>query len=287
MTHSNMNDSASIKEELEINGKLVTDESRIRTIGEVEVIGRDSEGNTLFTKTYNNSLLIGGACFFSEKSNNLRSRFTPQPLDVLYGEHDINDVVIDENTIKEEKIIGIVTGIQGCTNTYNTVRPVLKNALTVPGMIPFRVVPTAEDLTGDDRARYFLRKTIFYDGVEYAQYFAKSFDQTPRIDVVMESGDDVPSNISDYTDPGYLFDYTYYSITINSDDVREHFRLTEGNTAMSRVNSFGLIAGYPQEDEFGNMDYYNVRCLTTVNVENSELRDGLSQIILHYRLHIR
>ena len=281
-----ISESVTVTDEVWINDKKVTDEG-VRTVGEVEIIGKDRDGNTLFTKTHKNALLINGACYISEKENNRRSRFAPQPLDILYGAHTATDVQVTDETLKEEYVIGMVIGIQGCTNTYNTVRPVLKNALTVPGMIPFRVVPTAEDFTGGDRERYFLRQTIYYDGVEYAQYFGKVFDQDPRIDVVMESGDDVPNNISDYTDPGYLFDYTYYVLTINADDVREHFQLTDGNTRLSRINSLGLVAGYPIVNEDGHTEYYNVRCLTTVNFENSELSDRLSTLIVRYRWHTK
>ena len=184
-------------------------------------------------------------------------------------------------------IVLLVFGIGGCTNTYNTVRPVLRNALTVPEMVPIRMVPAAEDFTGDERNKYFLRRTTFVGGVEYAMYYGKVFDMDPRIDIVFESGDDIPDDVYKYDDPGFLFSFTNYTLTVDSNDIREYFRINDGNTSMSRINSIGLVAGYPVVNDLGHTEFYNVRCLTTVNTESLELKDSLSTIQVIYDWHCR
>ena len=285
-------DSATMGEEILIeheNGSAImkSDGAHVKTVGDVEVIGCDSKGRVLFTRRKNNALLINGASYFSEKTNNMRCRFAPTPLDVLYGDHEQNQVEVTKETLAEEYICGIVFGIGGCTNTYNTVRPVNNNAITVPEMIPIRMIRADQDLTGEDRARYFLRHSTFVEGVEYAQYYGKVFDAEPRIDVIFESGEDIPNDIYKYDEPGYLFDYTYYTLTVNNDDIRDYFKITDGNTSLSRINSLGLVAGYPRVNDLGHTEFYNIRCLTTVNLENVSLQDSLSQIYIRYRLFIK
>ena len=154
-------------------------------------------------------------------------------------------------------------------------------------MVPIRMVPAAEDFTGDERNKYFLRRTTFVGGVEYAMYYGKVFDMDPRIDIVFESGDDIPDDVYKYDDPGFLFSFTNYTLTVDSNDIREYFRINDGNTSMSRINSIGLVAGYPVVNDLGHIEFYNVRCLTTVNTESLELKDSLSTIQVIYDWHCR
>ena len=269
------------------HGVVEFDDHGMSMAGKVKIIGRDHKGRVLFTKTEDNALLINGATYILEKINNRRSRFAPPPLDVQYGSHQQADVTIDTTTLSQEYVCGMVFGIGGCTNTYNTVRPVLRNALTVPEMVPIRMVPAAEDFTGDERNKYFLRRTTFVGGVEYAMYYGKVFDMDPRIDIVFESGDDIPDDVYKYDDPGFLFSFTNYTLTVDSNDIREYFRINDGNTSMSRINSIGLVAGYPVVNDLGHIEFYNVRCLTTVNTESLELKDSLSTIQVIYDWHCR
>ena len=269
------------------HGMVEFDDHGMSMAGKVKIIGRDHKGRVLFTKTEDNALLINGATYILEKINNRRSRFAPPPLDVQYGSHQQADVTVDTTTLSQEYVCGMVFGIGGCTNTYNTVRPVLRNALTVPEMVPIRMVPAAEDFTGDERNKYFLRRTTFVGGVEYAMYYGKVFDMDPRIDIVFESGDDIPDDVYKYDDPGFLFSFTNYTLTVDANDIREYFRINDGNTSMSRINSIGLVAGYPVVNDLGYTEFYNVRCLTTVNTESLELKDSLSTIQVIYDWHCR
>lgn len=255
--------------------------------GDVIILGRDEQGRTMFTRTEKNAILVNGRSYILEKANNRRCRFAPPPLDVIYGSHTQSRVEVTNETLLQEYVCGMVFGIGGCTNTYNTVRPVSANALTVPEMIPIRVVPADEDFIGVERAKYFLRKTTYIGGVEYAMYYGKTFDTEPRIDITFESGDDVPTDVYKYDNPGFIFSYTEYVITIDADDIREYFKLNDGNTSMSRINTLGLVAGYPKLNSLNNVEYYNLRCLTTVNFENLELKDQLSTIEVFYRWHCR
>ena len=137
-----------------------------RIIGEVEVIRNDQYGDeSLFTKTIEyNDLLVNGSVYFSEKINNFRSSFAPTPLDVDLGVHTLEEITRDDSTIRDEVVAGIVIGIDGCTNTYNTVKPVQRHHKCVPGIVPFRTVDQANDLENRDRSQYFLKASNMVNG---------------------------------------------------------------------------------------------------------------------------
>lgn len=280
---------------------IVAGKTAHQIIGEVEVVRATPCGDeTLFTKMIDyNDLLVNGSVYMSEKINNFRSSFAPTPLDVDLGVHALTDIVRDNSTIKDEIVCGLVIGIDGCTNTYNTVKPVQRHHKCVPGIVPFRTVPTANDLQNSDQAKYFLRTSRVLSGTEYSLYYGKAFEKTGEIKVMFEDGTDVPTNADILIDPKFIKTYTEYKCMLDQRDVREYFKITTGSTRTSRVNSVGLVTGYPIQtfaangalDQYGNKlqdlyEYGNVRCITTLNMENQELKDSSSTITFIYRLII-
>lgn len=267
---------------------LSTAEYKHGIIGEVEIISKTRRGTTRFTRTLrrNNELLIGGANFYSEKANNMRSGFNPTPLDVEYGIHTVEEIQLTADTIKEETICGMTIGIDGCVNTYNTVKPVLTHSRAVPGMIPFRKMRLEEEvlLKEEERAKYFMRVV---DGNGYVSYYGKRFDDTPTIYTMFEDGTEVPSNIASIAEPKAIKHYTKYLLTIEGKDVREYFKIRDRSTVNSKVNSAGLVTSYPGEGADANPEWFNVRQTTTLNFENQELKDSESMITFIYRMNIR
>ena len=126
-----------VKDQLYINNNLVAGGDPHEIIGEVEVIYRSKHnGKAVFTrKIRRNDLLVTGAVFLSEKINNVRSSYTPDPLDVSRGIHSYeNDFKInaadttlfncklrDTYTIPFERVCGIMVGRGGCGESYNQV----------------------------------------------------------------------------------------------------------------------------------------------------------------------
>lgn len=282
---------AAIADNLSINGADIAHSSvkpEHGIIGEVEVISTTRRGTSRFTRTIrrNNELLLGGANFFSEKANNMRSGFAPLPIDVEYGIHTIEDLTVDSETIKNEVICGMTIGIDGCVNTYNTVKPVLSHSRIVPGMIPFRKMTLEEEvlLTEAERAKYFMRVV---DNNGYVMYYGKRFDDTPRIYTMFEDGTEVPSNIATVAEPKAIKHYTKYILTVEGKDVREYFKIRDRSTVNSKINSAGLITGYPGVGSDGLEEYFHVIQATTLNFENQELKDSESMVTFIYRLNIR
>lgn len=282
-------DSMSIAEELIDEGgqRLLAAARMDKTIrGQVEVIHKSKYGSrTIFTRTIrDNDLLVTGSVFVSEKMNNMRSRFITTPIDVELGVHNADQVDQTVARIPEEVICGLMIGNGGAGDTYNTVNKVRRANRMVPGAIPYRVVPLTSDLSGTERSQYILRRVRG----EYAYYYGKRFDSEPVITVAYEDGTTVPTNVGDTVDNNkFIRIYTTYRITVGKDDVREYFKITQGSTMRSLVNSAGLITGYPGVDDSNNAEYYNVRGLTTLNMENQELKDSESTITFIYRLFVQ
>lgn len=286
-------DSAHISEQLSVNGKVI-DNDPGRVIGDVQVIYESKKtGKVIFTKTLHdhNDLLVTGAVFLSEKANDLRSSFKTLPLDIELGVHTAEEVDVTTETVSEEMIAGIMVGNGGAGDTYNTVYKVNRASRHVPGMIPFRVVPILEDLDPTDREKYFLRVVRG----DYIYYYGKKFDVEREIGVMFEDGTVVPIDVDKTETNKFIKVYTKYRAVIDQRDIREYFKITQGSTLRSLINSVGLVTGYPKvinenegtEEESSYEEFFNVRGMTTMNMENQELKDSESTITFIYRLFIQ
>lgn len=272
-------------------GRLLATSGGHFIIGEVEKVYKSKrDGHAIFThKIDENDLLVTGAVYLSEKVNNIRSTFRTTPVDVSLGVHKPEDIDFSPATIPQEIICGIMVGCGGCGDTYNTVHKVHRTDFTVPSPVPFRVVPLSQDLKGVTRDRYFLRVVRG----AYAYYYGKKFTVNREINVMYEDGTTVPTNVDILGDVKgqYIKTFTKYDVVVDETDIREGFKLTQGNTLQSRVNSVGLITGYPglasdSEDKGSDItEYFNVRTMTTLNTENDELKDSESTVSYIYRLY--
>ena len=282
-----VNDYVTMQEEVEVNGKLLHAEST-DVIGSVEVIYESRQGKKpIFTKNlYKNDLLVTGAVFMSEKINNVRSTYKTIPIDQELGVHTTEEIVNDSSTVPQEKVCGMMIGNGGAGDTYNAVYKVNRANRMVPGMIPFRVVKIkadGSDLDPTDREKYFLR---IVKG-DYAYYYGKKFDVTREINVLYEDGTTVPLDADTMITNKFIRVFTKYVVKIDQRDVREYFKLTQGSTLKSLVNSIGLMTGYPGVAADNYEEFFNVRGMTTFNMENHELKDSESTITIIYRLFIQ
>lgn len=279
------NESVSIREKIIANGTKVFESVGTKILGEVEVICRSQrDGSPIFTRSFkvHNDLLVNGAVFLSEKANNIRSTFQTVPLDLELGIHNNDEIVVNTDTIKDERICGIMVGNGGTGDTYNTVNKVNRAARSVPGPIPFRVVPVDNDLKGATRDQYFMRVVKG----DYVYYYGKRFDIDREINVEFEDGTTVPLDVDTLPTTKFIKVYTKYRVTIDQADIREYFKYTQGSTLRSLINSIGLITGYPGMTEDNKLEFFNVRGMTTANMENQDLKDSESTITFIYKVYI-
>lgn len=279
-----LSEKATIYENVEANG-VEYGGRRSNILGDVDVLytSRHS-GKPVFTRTFSghNDLLVTGAVFFTEKANGMRTRFTTMPLDIEYGIHTAEELDRTNTTVPQEVICGFMVGNQGAGATYNTVRPVNRASRSVPGPVPFRVVPIDEDLEGGERDMYFMR--VVRNG--FAYYYAKKFEVTREFSIQYEDGTTVPVDV-DTSSEKFIKVFTRYKAFVDQTDIREYFKITEGSTIKSLINSIGLVSGYPGTGLDGKEEWYNIRGITTMNMENQELKDSESTIDFNYRLHVQ
>lgn len=279
-----INDHIRVYDEADVNGQRIEGHGA-DIIGSVEIIYQSKKnGKAVFTRNlYKNDLLVTGAVFMSEKNNNMRSTFQTVPLDLELGVHTNDEIVVDHTTIANEKICGLMIGNGGCGDTYNTVYKVNRASRSVPGMIPFRVVPVDKDLDPTDREKYFLRAIKG----DYVYYYGKKFDIDREINVQFEDGTTVPTDVDTTVVNKFIKTFTKYRVTVDQRDVREYFKITQGSTLRSLINSIGLVTGYPGLAADNFEEFFNVRGTTTLNMENQELKDSESTITVIYRLFIQ
>lgn len=272
-----------VYDELYNGEKLLARGGYSKIIGQVEILYKSKHnGKTVFTRTFGyNDLLVTGGVYLSEKVNQMRSTFKTIPIDVSLGVHSMEDIDTSEKTVPFEKICGIMVGNGGSGDTYNTVHKVHKTNFAVPGMLPFRVRELSDDLSDAEKKKYILR--VEKNG--YAYYYGKKFNITPEINVQYEDGTIVPTNINVIgdSDGRFIKTFTKYSASIDESEIREYFRITEGSTLRSLINSVGLMTGYPMDDD--ESEFGNVRGMTYLNMENAELKDSESTVTFTYRLH--
>lgn len=268
---------AKVSEKLLINGELAYSEG-VETLGTVHV--SSYSGNTLFTKgKFGNKLLINGRVYLSEKSINKRSNFRPSSIDQDLGISGV--LTLNDGNLVQEDIIGIMVGIGGTTPVYGQVKDVEVHKKTVPTPIPFRIVPLAEDLTGAERDRYFLRVV---DGT-LVKYFGKRFESRVT-KVLYENGTEVPLNVDTVANPGVIRVFNEYVAIADQKDIREYFLIEHGDTSLAQINTVGLLTGYPETVD-GRIVYRNVRCITTANMAQNPLKDELSVINFNYEFEIK
>lgn len=276
------------------NGELLAGGEPHEIIGDVEVIHKSRSGRKVFTRKLwgKNDLLVTGGVFLSEKINNIRSSFKTTPLDLQFGVHRIEDIDTTSATVPQEQVVGIMVGNGGCGDTYNTVNKVRRTDRHVPGPLPLRVRPLDSDLTGPERDRYLLRVVKG----DYVYYYGKKFTIDREINVMYEDGTVVPTNVDLIGPTKFIKMYTKYTAILDESDIREGFKISQGSTRRSLVNSVGLITGYLGEvydqgavglapSKIPHQEAYNVRGMTTLNTENCELKDSESTITYIYRLY--
>lgn len=272
-------DNIGMEENIYVNGEKVQSYKDDAILGTVKVSA--FSGNELITSgKFKNKLLVSGRVYFCEKSINMRSGFKPASIDQDLGVSGV--LTLTNANLMQEDIIGIMVGIGGTTAVYGTINEVEVHKKTLPTPVPFRIVPIAEDLTGAERAKYFLRVV---EGGK-VKYYGKKFESRST-KVRYENGTEVPLNVDTLSNPGVIRTFNEYNAIVGQKDIREYFLVAYGDTSLCQINSVGLLTGYPEDIGGGVIEYRNVRCITTANMAQNPLKDELSVINFNYELLIK
>lgn len=254
--------------------------------GESKVVGNIKvkqylDENQLFETWSHNTLTIYGGLYMAEKFMNRRIPFDTETLDKVLKV--ITDpYTMDDTTVKDEVIVGLICG-NAPIESVNAIMPGKRQSKVVNGLIPYRVLAPENDLTGEDRKKYFMR--VVRDDGKIA-YYGKRFS-SHSADIKFDNGTEVPLNI--YTNTGFVNNidvFNKFIFNINTLDFREYYLIKDGNTKNCAINNIGLVTGVPV-DVGSEVEYKNLRCITIANTSNLALSGVGSTLEFEYHLLYR
>ena len=233
-----------------------------------QIIGLDSLTGEKLWET-ENQIVLGGALFILEKCFNVEA-----PINVDY----INNILgintadpIEEIYPKDTHVCLFGVGIGGCGDAYTSVVDVKYHEREIFDMIPFRI--TDEAFTGSEENKYWLKR---HEDDGKVSYFLKSFEAKPEIKVLWrdgeegEDGSEVATGVhnTERTEP--IETFVEMILKINKKDCREYFEIN-GNIEAARINSIGLFTGHLSNNEYGELDYKQVKLFSKLNIPNEML----------------
>ena len=281
------------KEHINLNDKLNTED---RVCGKVEpmrvestqgkvlktkIIGLDTiTGDKLFEEE--NQIVLGGALFILEKCFNVKSPITVDYLNNIMG---INTgEPIEEIYPKDTHVCLFGVGTGGCGDASRSVVDVKYYEREIFDMIPFRI--TDEEFTGADVNKYWLKR---HEDNGKISYFLKSFENPAEIKVLWkdgeegEDGSEVASGVHNTQRTEPIETFVEMILKINKKDCREFFEIN-GDIEAARVNSIGLFTGILSTNEYGELDYKQVKLFSKLNIPN-EMLVLSKDITIVYRIY--
>lgn len=234
-------------------------------------------GEKIFTG--HNELVLPGAIFIAEKLLNVTAPIKPKTLNQDLG------ISINEETQPHGKrlehvicLFGVGTG--GCGTNFDTVVPVKFKERKLESLIPLRYVPTDNDLTSNEKQKYFMKKT----NNGHYEYYLKKFEIDPTIKVEYDEPGNpaVPPNFDEVSGEKIINNYMQFNIKISKDDVREYFKAVGGGLNKARINTLGLYIGYPSDDG----EFKGVQLFSKINFNNEPLDNETKELNIIYRIYI-
>lgn len=243
-----------------------------------EAIFKDIDtGEVLYTT--HNKVVIAGSQFVAQKVFDLNELVAlPTYNSGLTLDESVAHGTTPNNT---PKVCLFGCGTQGCGTESSQVVPVQYTNWIKPysDLVPFRYQLKQNDLTDEERAKYFGRKTL---ADRYAYYF-KAFESDPVMYMRYVDGTIIDANLYDSTNTTDAETFVEMMLRITKDDFRDYFRATSGiNDA--RINSVSILTGWYTEGN-GFKWYQDIIPLTQLNIPNESLIDLTKGIDITYHIY--
>ena len=147
-------------------------------------------------------------------------------------------------------------------------------------LVPIRYQLTDNDLTDEDREKYFGRKQI--PAMNRIAYYFKGFDVEPQFKAIYVDGTPIDEHIyvSDNTIDVEV--YIELKMSITKRDCRDYF-IAHSGINDAKINTISLCVAYPKEYN-GYMYYQSIRPLTRLNFSTESLIDQTKGIDIIYDL---
>ena len=250
---------------------------------------KDKNGVTQFGETVfetENMIVLGGSLFTLEKVFGVKSPLTVDSLNnIMEVANTGSPVLTDKDTYV--CLFGVGTG--GAGESITDVKDVRYYEREIMDMVPLR--QTSDELTSDEAAKYWFKKTVNISGVDKTAYYLKRFETDPEIRVLWrdaegdEDGSEVGSNVHETSSLNTTPIETFIELTlkITKKDVREYFN-DLGNVEVTRINSIGLFTGVLGVLEDGSQDYKDVKLFSKLNI-NNEVLTLAKDLTIAYRIY--
>ena len=265
----NLKDNQSLRDELLINGKKVTEKLRTGKGFRTSISAYDDYGNTLF-EGGSNQTVLGGALFTILKIAGVKLNWDVATFNEITGINN-SDLALTEEDYHNTYISLFGCGIGGAGEVPGTIKTVKFQQREMDNMIPFRI--TDEPLNEIDEKRYWLREPL---SEGYTAYYLKSIENKAvkvlwRDGANNEEGSSVPPNVHQSTRKAPIECFIDLRLRVDKNDFREYFNIT-GNIENAYINQLGLWTGIKKMNTVtGKEDYVNTTMFSLYNFKNEEL----------------
>lgn len=246
--------------------------------GEAEFYNEHNE--LLFKKS--NLIVLPGKVFALEKLFNVKSKLNIPDLKEQYQVAPSN-IIPDNKKIKgpeQAKCVCLFAiGKGGSEDTFGSVKKPRFRDTELYDMIPFRYVDIDNDLTVEEKKKYFFRVETTDNRVAY---FLKKFDREPVIEIKR-----LGSNVdADFTNENEDFDvYVEMELKIDITDVREYFDAID-ESDRARYNEIGLVYGIQPEGSADDYtDYEELKLFSKLTFNNDALDSVSKELRIVYRVY--
>jgi len=246
-----------------------------------QVIAQNELGEVLFDE--HNELLLSGGLFLLQKIANVD---TPITIATLNQDLNILPQIVkppEAGLRREDVLFGFAVGVGGAGDVFDTVKDVKYKERKVEGILPFRKVPTNKDLSTALRGKYFMRR----QDASYYEYYVKKFETPPVIHVEFDEpgNPSVPGDVDTQPENKIMNTYIQFVLKIDKDDCRQYFQLNGGGLNKARINTLGLVHGYP-DNSLGYSEYRSCRIFSKLNFNNEPLANLSKEITIIYKIYV-
>ena len=270
---------------------ILTENKAPQTLIHGEVTITNQFGSVLQKKK--NIILLGGRRFTLEKLFNVE---LPKNRRVTLNElFSINQEGPELSGLgpKQGKCVCLFgVGRGGSGLTFGSKNIPAEKEYNLYDMIPMRYVDANNDLTAEEKSKYYLRVPT-EDG-KFIAYYLKKFELDPELVVEIGGEEYYPNKAEDNlpTDWDELIERKDVDMSIqlrlkvSVDDVREYFIETDQGIEAARVNELATYLGYKPEGKEGWVDYLDIEAFSKLTFNNEPLDDETKELNIVYKFFI-
>ena len=147
-------------------------------------------------------------------------------------------------------------------------------------LVPFRYQLADNDLSDDDRTKYFGRKEI--TAMQRIAYYFKAFDIDPVFKAQYVDGTPIDEHLYESDNSIDVEVFVEMKMSITRRDCRDFF-IAHSGINDAKINTISLCTAYPKDYQ-GHVYYQNIKPLTKLNFSNESLIDQTKGIDIIYDL---